>query len=179
MDTFYIWSQLFGALGVISAITSYNLKKKNEILISLIIANAMFGIQYFLLNAWAGVLCSVVGIIRSVVYYYYEKRNKKKPLFILLFLLAILIIVEFFVYQDCYSVLPIIGTIGFTWTLWLTNTKHFRKAALLDPIMYFAYDLHVRAYADLPGVVMEFIGALIGYVRLDILKKDSKEKKDE
>ncbi len=179
MNIFYVWSQLFGALGVLSAITSYNLKKKNEILISLIIANAMYGIQYFLLNAWSGVLCSIVGILRSVVYYYYEKRSKKKPLSILIIFLAILIGVEIFVYQDWYSVLPVIGTIGFTWTLWLTNTKHFRKAALLDPIMYFAYDLHVKAYADLPGVVMEFIGALIGYVRLDILKKDSKEKKDE
>ena len=179
MSISYIWSQVFGALGVLSAITSYNLKKKNEILIALLIANVLYGIQYSLLNAWSGILCSVIAIFRSIIYFYYEKRNKKKPLIILVLLLAILIGVECFAYQDWYSLLPLIGTIGFTCTLWLPNTKHFRKAALLDPLMYFIYDVHVLAYANLPGVAVEFIGAIIAFIRLDILRKDSREKKDE
>ena len=179
MSVSYVWSQIFGALGVLSAITSYNLKNKNEILIALLIANAMYGIQYCLLNAWSGVLCCAVAVFRSIVYFYYEKRNKKKPLIVLIVFLAILIGVELLVYQDWYSLLPIIGTVGFTWTLWLPNTKHFRKAALLDPIVYFIYDIHVLAYVDLPGVIIEFIGALIAFVRLDILRKGSREKKDE
>ena len=145
----------------------------------MIITNALYGIQYVLLNAWAGVVCSSIGILRSIVYYYYERKNKKKPVFVLLILLGFLIGFDILFYQDWFSLLPLVGTIAFTWTLWLSDTKYFRKAALIDPVMYSMYDIHVRAYADLPGVLIEFIGAVIAFVRLDVLKKGTKEKKDE
>jgi hypothetical protein len=121
-----------------------------------------------------GIISSVIGVTRSVVYYLLEKNNKKIDFFIPLAFSLILITFGILTYQDIFSLLPMIGTTAYTWFLWQKNLTIFRLTAAIEPAMMFVYDFHVGARVALLATAFEFVGAVIAIIILDILHKKEK-----
>ncbi|MBR3281489.1 MAG: YgjV family protein [Clostridia bacterium] len=173
MTTFEIISQVFGAFGLIGTVIGDNQKKKLTVLLAFIFANIMYALQYVFLYAWPGMIICIIAIIRSIVYYQFEKNNKPKSLFVLILFLLIGIISGGLSYQDIFSTIPLLSTLAFTWALWQSDLRKFRVVALIEPIAFFFYDLHVGAYVGMIVTALEFVGALIAIIRLDIIKKET------
>ena len=177
MTTFEILSQVFGALGLVGTVVGDNQKKKITVLIAFIFANIMYALQYLFLYAWPALAISILATIRSTIYYQYEIKNKPKSVFILVLFLIVYAITGILTYQDLFSFIPIISSMVFAWALWQTDLRKFRIVALIEPVAFFFYDFHVGAWVGMIVTVLEFIGALVAIIRLDILKKeDTKEK---
>ena len=163
-------AHVFGALGLLGITAGDNQSDKKSVLISFLIANIMYGFEFFLLDAMSGFYTCFIAAIRAIVYYIYEKKNKKKPIFLLLIFWGLIIVAGMNSYIDLYSLLPIMGTLLISWGLWQSNLRAFRIVAAIDPINYFIYDFHVGAYIGIIAAVLEFVGAIIAIIRLDILK---------
>ena len=172
MTTFEIISQVFGALGLIGTVVGDNQKKKLIVLLAFIFANIMYALQYVFLFAWPGMIICIIAIVRSTVYYQFEKKNKPKSVFVLILFLAIGIISGGLSYQDIFSTIPLFSTLAFTWALWQSDLRKFRIIALIEPIAFFFYDFHVGAWVGMIVTALEFVGALVAIIRLDILKKE-------
>ena len=168
-------AHVFGALGLLGITAGDNQRNKKSVLISFLIANIMFGVEYLLLDAMAGFFTCMIAAVRSVVYYIYEKKEKKKPVVLLLIVYAFIIFAGFYSFDGIYSLLPIIGTLLVSWGLWQSNLRAFRIVAVLDPIGYIIYDLCVGAYIGIIAAVLELVGAMIAIIRLDVLKNMRKK----
>ena len=172
MTLFEIISQVFGALGLLGTIVGDNQKKKITVLVAFIFANIMYALQFLFLYAWPALAICIIAIIRTTVYYQYERKGLKKSYTVLIIFLTICVVSGILTYQDLFSFVPIFSSIAFTWALWQTNLRRFRIIALIEPIAFFFYDYHVGAWVGMIVTVLEFLGALVAIIRLDILKKE-------
>ncbi len=172
MEVGFVLSQVFGGVALIGTILGDNQKDKTKVLIAFIFANIMYSLQYLCLGDLAGFETSLIGALRVFAYYLFEKHKNKKPVWLLILFFVIVVIVGYRTYSGPYNNYVIAGTLLLTWSLWQNNIKTFRKCAVIVPILYFIYDYYVGAYIGLITTVIEFIGAWVAIIRLDILKKE-------
>ena len=74
-------------------------------------------------------------------------------------------------YQDLFSLVPLFSTLAFTWALWQSDLRKYRVIAFIEPAMFMFYDFHVGAYAGMVATLVEFIGALVAMIRIDLFGK--------
>ena len=71
----YYIAQIFGIMGLIVMIYSLFQKNKNKMLWFVVFNGLFFGCQYFLLQAYSGMLSNFFGILRT---YICKEKEKKK-----------------------------------------------------------------------------------------------------
>ena len=172
MNLGFIMSQIFGGTALIGTIIGDNQSNKVKVLIAFIFSNVMYSLQYLCLGDMAGFETSLMGALRVFTYYLFEKHTNKKPLWILLLFFAIIVVIGYRTYQGFYNNYIVAATLLITWALWQNNMRVFRVCAVILPVLYFIYNCYVGAYIGLVTTVIEFIGAWVAIIRLDILKKE-------
>lgn len=163
-------AQFIGTLAIIITAYALQLNKKNKILVCQIISNTLYLIQYFLLDALTASGASLISIFRGSILFYYDKTNKKKSKLILLCIILAIFIMTILTYKDYFSIIAFFASFLYTLGIWQNNLKLFRKIALITPILWFIYNIHVSAYISIFASCMEFISAVIAIYRLDIKK---------
>ena len=166
-----IIAQIIGFIALAFTCISIQQNKKIKVIIYQIVANFLYFLQYFFLNALSGAGISFLGLIRYIVYYQYEKNNKKKSVLVLLIFSTISIIIGFFTYNGLISLLPPITAVMYTYGTWQNNLKRFRVIAVIVPVCWFIYNFFVGAYVGLISTFIEFTSAVIAIYRLDFKKK--------
>ena len=137
----YIVSQVFVIFAAISLGTSYLLKDKKTIMILCIMASIGYGGQYLFLGAFTGVAMNIVSIIRSIWFYINAKNNKKNSIWVLIVLSVFVIASGIITYSNIFSIIPIIATLLFTYSVWQDNTNVYRYLAVPMSIMWIVYNL--------------------------------------
>ena len=61
-------AQIFGLIGLIFTILSYQNTKKDKFLIGQILSNATFTIQYLLLGAYSAVVSIIIALLRNFTF---------------------------------------------------------------------------------------------------------------
>ena len=175
----YIFSQIFTiAMYVVLAI-SYHSKKRTHILILSFLSQIFCGISYILLYAYTGMAMCVVAMIRDTIFMIDENKNgkrdtitKKDVIYLIIFYLLI-IIATVFSYQGLYSLLSVIATITFTFSVWQKNTKTYKMLGIPVGILWIIYNF---IYKSVFGVVLEtilLIASTSGYLREVFKRKDT------
>lgn len=172
----FILGQIFGILGALATIISSFQKTRKKMLIFLIFDPIFYTIQYILLNAYAGALSNIVGIIRTIMFSFKGKNkffNSNYPLYIIIFLY---LLINVFVYKSIYSLFPIIASIVYAFVLWQDKPKNIRIGSVFMFSMWLIYNLIVKAYV---GVIVEFvllISTIIAILKLDYSKLTKRHK---
>lgn len=102
-----------------------------------------------------------------------DNKVARMPLPALLLIMIATTVFGLMDYTDALSLLPIIVTIAYSWAVWQPNLRIFRAIAVLIPICWFIYNMHVGAWVSMCTAVVETISALSAIVRIDILSKKS------
>lgn len=102
-----------------------------------------------------------------------DNKVARMPLPVLLPIIIATTVFGLMDYTDTLSLLPIIVTIAYSWAVWQPNLRIFRVIAVLIPICWFIYNMHVGAWVSMCTAVVETISALSAIVRIDILSKKS------
>lgn len=134
-DLNFIIIQVIGALAWIFLYLSYHRKNTNQILVFQIIANILFIIHYFCLDAYTGLLICIVEIIFDYLYY---KTNDDKLLFKISIPLRILC--GIIAYGSFIDILPIVASINDGYALTFRKKK-LVKGAIFTYVLWFIYDL--------------------------------------
>ena len=169
-----IIAQIISFIALVYTCIAIQQNKKARVLIYQIIANILYFLQYFFLDALSGSFISFLGLIRYIVYYQYEKHNKKKSPLVLFIFSTISIIIGIFTYNGIISLIPPITALMYTYATWQNNLKRFRIIAVIVPICWFVYNFFVGAYVGMIATTIEFASAVIAIYRLDIRKKERK-----
>lgn len=165
MTNTYIISQIFTIFGIILLGSSYLRKNKEEILILGILSSICYGGHNFLLGAITGVAMNIVTIILNLWLYINEKNKKRTSLKFLITICIITIILGSISYQNIFSLLPIVASLLFTYSIWQNNNKVYRWIGLITSILWVSYNMYLRSVF---GIITEII--LLGFKVLGVIK---------
>lgn len=138
---FYI--QLLGILAFCILVLSFYKKNTVTILTYQITSNFIYAIHYFLLGGLSGAFCSIIGIIRNIVF---MKISKNKFIWSIIFLI-LYISVTFIFYEKLYSLLPMIGNYSYLITMTKNNRKALLIGGIINSVMWLIYSIFVGSYA--------------------------------
>lgn len=175
MTVTYVFSQIFIIINYIFLIMTYQSKSRKNILIFNFGALIATGISYIFLSAYSGLAMVVVAIIRNIIFIVDEKKNGKsnknslKDYIILAILYIISIISAIFTYKGFLSMMSVIATMLYTYSVWQKNTKIYKSLGILIGIMWIVYNIYIFSIFGIILEVVLAISSIIGYV------KESKE----
>ena len=117
--------------------------------------------QYFLLGAYTGSLISLLGATRA---YTFSKTNNK------CFLALFYTIASIITFNGLISIIPLTAALIYTTVTWNKKEKNIRLFSILVFILWFIYDILVKAYVSSITDVVLIISNTIAFYKLDIKK---------
>ena len=165
--------QIVGLLAVITFLLSYQQEKRKRILAFNAASRILYIIQYIMLGAYEGAMLDVLGTISSVAANHKDKafiKKRVKPIVITIDL--VILIVGLLLYENIYSVFPVIGVILHTSAFWISKEKVIRKVSFLGSPFWLVYNLANCAYGSAIGDVLTMFSIGIAIYRYDIKKQN-------
>ena len=158
----FILAQIFAFLSSLCLLFSFWQKKRKQILFFQVLDSSFDILQYFLLGAYTGSLISLLGATRA---YTFSKTNNKFFLALFLLLYTIASIITF---NGLISIIPLVAALIYTIVTWNKKEKNIRLFSILVFILWFIYDILVKAYVSSITDIILIISNTTAFYRLDI-----------
>lgn len=158
----FILAQIFAFLSLLCLLFSFWQKKRKQILFFQILDSSFDILQYFLLGAYTGSLISLLGVTRA---YTFSKTNNRFFLALFLLLYTIASIITF---NGLISIIPLAAALIYTIVTWNKKEKNIRLFSILVFILWFIYDILVKAYVSSITDIVLIISNTIAFYKLDI-----------
>lgn len=158
----FILAQTFAFFSSLCLLFSFWQKKRKQILFFQILDSTFDILQYFLLGAYTGSLISLLGATRA---YTFSKTNNKFFLILFLLLYTISSIITF---NGLISIVPLIAALIYTIVTWNKKEKNIRLFSILVFILWFIYDILVKAYVSSITDIILIISNSLAFYKLDI-----------
>lgn len=171
----FILAQISSFISMVVNMIAVQLKTKRQMLITIIIANLFFVINYLLLEAYAGALIYGILDIEIIINMLLENNGKRTPESLIVIYIIISIIIGVFTFNNIIDILPIIAAIFFIFTFRRTKEKYVRFLILENLISWIVYDFFVSAYLAVVSDMFIAFSTVIAIIRYDIRKEVKKE----
>ena len=132
------------------------------------LGNALVTLQYLVLGAWTGALCSLIAVLRNIVFSRYKNNI---PLYILIIYIIIVLILNIPFANSIVDMIPIINIIIYAIALWTKKIMNIKMIGLVTCIDGVIYDYNKRAYVT---IFREIIDGIIAIRCIYILIKNKK-----
>ena len=158
---------MIGLLATLLFLFSYQQKSRRGIIVFNTISRMLYVLQYCLLGAFSGAALDVLGAIISVVA---ERRGRggfvyrHRRLLIVSLDLSV-VAVGLLLYENPFSLLPIIGVLLHTGAFWIENERIIRRVSLLGSPFWLVYNLSTTAYGSAIGDVLTMVSILLAMFR--------------
>lgn len=176
-EQIYIISQILTIIMYVLLGLTYQIKARKKVLVLSIFSNAFQGMAYLLLNAKSGFIMCILAIIREISMMLIsdkikdEKSSQKAYLCVIIVFYIGLIISAIFTYEGLFSMLSILATAIYTFSIWQKNEKVYKALGTPVGICWILYNIFVKSIF---GVVFEsiiLICSIVGYIRSKITDK--------
>jgi len=165
----YKLGQIIGIMGVIAYVLSYQMKKRNNIVLVNIISNVLYVLQYVLLGAFEGAAIDSLSAFSSIAAYNKNKAFISKHIKLVVFIINLSIFISgMALYRNIFSLCSIIGAILQTSACWLSNEKQLRILSFLGTPFWLVYNFTSEAYGSTVGTVLSMISIGLAIYRYDI-----------
>lgn len=155
-------AQVFALLSSLCLLISFWQKKRIKILFFQILDSTFDIIQYALLGAYTGSLISLLGATRA---YTFTKTNNKYFLFLFL---SLYIIASLLTFNGLISFIPLIAALIYTIVTWNKKEKNIRLFSILVFILWFIYDILVKAYVSSITDIVLVVSNFMAFYKLDL-----------
>lgn len=131
----------------------------------------MTGLSYVFLSAYSGLAMVVVAIIRNIIFIIDEKKNGKsnknttKDYIVLAVLYIISIVFAVFTYNGILSMMSVVATMLYTFSVWQKNTKTYKLLGIPIEAIWIIYNIYIFSIF---GIILESVLAvstIVGYLR--------------
>ena len=167
--------QLIGGLGIIASIISFQCKKHDTILFFRTLNEAIFALQYFLLDAYTGMAMNLVGCVRNIIFTKQIMQNKKTTITTIIFGIMFLLF-GIYTWQGIKSILIIMAKVLSTIAYSNKNTTIVRAILFITCSSWLIYNYCVFSIAGVLCEAFTLISLIIGVIRLDIIPLLTKNK---
>lgn len=168
-----IISYIVGAIALVVWTFSIQIKEKEKILQTQMIANILYSIQYILIGAITAGSMNLVSVLRCFVFSKKEKDTNSISATWLFIFIAMILAIAAITCRDFMSLIPIIITILYTYATWQKNTKVIRVIFFVTACIWVYYNFYIGAYVAIIGNGLEIISSMISIIRFDTKKKIS------
>lgn len=169
MTTNEIIAQTIGVMLIAVTLITPQAKMRKSMLAVILIANLLSCVQFYFVDAKAGLFGLIVTTLRSIVYWGYSLKGKKAPLFVFVFFIITQITATFIGWDDWYSAMTL-ALLFNTYGQWQTNEKTLRICLFVSAIFMGTYCFLTGAYT---GAINKFIQAGSTAVALCRFRKNS------
>ena len=166
----YILSQVFIIINYALLAISYYCKDRKTVLVISFMAVIANGLSYVFLNAYSGLAMCILALIRNIIFLIDEKKNGKsdkiykKHIIILIILYTIAIISAIFTYEGIFSLLSVVGTMFYTYSVWQKKTIIYKFMGIPVGISWIIYNIYIMSIF---GIILEsilLVSSTIGYI---------------
>ena len=164
-----IISQIIGLAAVALYLSSYQLKKRRQIVWVTCISNALYVTQYLLLGAFSGAVMDFLSTVSS--FFAAEKNSERFRRYAKLIaasnlaIIAVAGLVIAFIRRDPIELLPIAGALLQTGGLWYNDEQTIRKFGLASAPFWLCYNFISQAYGASVGSVLAIISIITAMIR--------------
>ena len=166
LTTNYVLSQIFVIIGYILLITTYQMKNRKSILVTNFISLLSLCISYVFLSAYSGLVITIIALIRNVVFLSdKDEKITKKDVIALIIFFIISITSAIFTYNGFFSLMPLFGSLIYTYSVWQNNTKMYKILGIINETIWMIYNIYIFSVF---GIVFELaltLSAIIGVIR--------------
>lgn len=170
---------LTGICAVCLCLLCYQFRNRKAIIACNVMSRILYVLQYLLLLAFEGAAMDLSAIPASML-----AARKHTPFVakhkVLLWIAGNVFVVAIglAVWENLFSVLPIIGVLFEINALWLTREKHIRLVSLASVPFWMSYNLLCGAYGSVIGNVLMVVSILLAMYRHDrpVRRKQNKDR---
>lgn len=164
-----IIAQIFGLIGLVIIVSSFQCKKNRNFFILQGIGSFAFVLNFLLIYAYAGALFNLTNLVRGLLFSKEDKKVWKLSLVIALYTVCFAFS-SFLAWGDWFMIfvasLPFVTLVIMSVLMWLSNGKHIRyfQVTLMSP----AWIVHNIFNFSLGGILCEafnMISTVISLVR--------------
>ena len=157
---------IIGILAVAAFLFSYQQKKRANIILFNVISRILYIIQYCLLGAFSGAVLDVLGTGSSIAAGQSERPRIRRFKWVILALVnAAIITAGLLLYENIFSLFPIVGVLLHTSAFWIKNERIIRIVSLLGSPFWFVYNLTSLAYGSAIGDILTMVSIIIAMIR--------------
>ena len=161
-----ILPQIIGIFAVASFLLSYQMKERRNIILLNVISRVLYILQYLLLGAFSGAVLDVLGALSSLIAAKKEHPFLKKHLKAALITVdTVIVIAGLLLYENVYSLLPIVGVLLHTSAFWISDERIIRRVSLLGSPFWFVYNFVSRAYGSALGDLLTMGSIAIAMIK--------------
>lgn len=178
----YISSQIIYIISNIFSGSTFHAKRRKRVLVLNSIAQVGFMLSYMLLKAWSGVASSVVSLIRNLLFMTTlnkepnRKEINKTDIFILVTIYVLIMILSIFTYKDIFSLLPLIATMLYTYSVCQKNVKTYKILGIPMQILWLIYAISIMSISAIVIEATMLVNCIWAFYKLR-KKKTIKQKR--
>lgn len=163
------FAQVVGFLGVFLNLMIYQHKTRTRVLVNKIVANGVWAIHYFLLDAYTATCIAIVGAISTFVFMKVDSKSLKGRLWLGFFVL-VNIISGILTWNTAVSLLAVTASVISNISFFVGVPKYTRRFALVISLCMGTYGFLNGSVAVVVNEVLTVISTVSGIIRLDIGK---------
>ena len=171
----YIVSQILGFFVFLFVFASMQTKNMKYVLICQIGCNGLGMLSYILLGGFSGCGIYLIATVQSVIFFYIRTEGKEVPKWLNPVIIAGYIVCSAVTLQGWLDLVPMLGAVLCALGISQRKPTHYRVIMLLNGAVWVIYDVCMGAYTMLASHIITVAAALLGIIRLDLLKKPEKE----
>ena len=165
-------AQLFGLLGVVFYLLSFQQKRRSGIVFVNIVSRVFYVLQYFLLRAFDGVAMDFLGLISSLCAGFALRLSPRKRFLLFSAVNVSIIVVGLLLYKDVFSLFAIAATVLEGAALWLRREKLIRLLTLVSAPLWLIYNVSNLAFGSALGNALAMVSIVIALARFDLKKQN-------
>lgn len=170
----YIISQILGFLVFLFVFASMQTKNIKHVLLCQIGCNGFGMISYVLLGGFSGCGIYLVATVQSVIFYFIRKNGKEEPKWLNPVIILAYIVCSAVTLKGWLDLVPMLAAVLCAVGIAQKKPTNYRITMLLNGAVWVIYDVCMGAYTMLASHIITVGAALLGILRLDILKKPKK-----
>lgn len=167
----YILSQFFGFLVFLFVFASAQTKNMKDALLCQIGCNGFGMLSYVLLGGFSGCGIYLIATVQSAIFFFIRRSGKEEPKWLNPVIIVAYMACSVATLKGWLDLVPMLAAVLCAIGLAQKKPKNYRIVLLLNGIIWLIYDVFVGAYTMLASHIITVGSALLGIIRLDILKK--------
>ena len=167
----YTLSQIFGVIVFVFVFFSMQLKNMNHVLLCQIGCNSFGLLSYVLVGGFSACGIYLLATLQAALYLFIRKYEKMEPKWLQPVITLGYIAFSAVSFRGWVDVFPVLAGILCALGIGQKRPTVYRVIMLLNGAVWTVYDILIGAYAMLATHIFVIVSALIGIVRLDILKQ--------
>jgi hypothetical protein len=169
-------SAVIGFAAVSLFLLSYQMKRRSGIIIMNTASRVLYIIQYILLGAFEGAVLDVLGAFSAIIASRKDKGFIARHTLLCLVLMDTLIIgAGIYLYEDAFSLFPIVGVLLHTTAFWINDERIIRRVSIVGSPFWLTYNFVKKAYGSAVGDVLSMVSIATAMIKYRKHKSADKE----